>query len=194
MSLESKSSAEWNLATRPLLETLAQNWWLLLLRGLLGILFGVATFVWPAISLLSLVILFGAYTLVDGAFALIAAFKGGKRKGTGWLVFVGLTGVAAGILTFVYPGITALVLVVFIGVWALIRGIFEIIGAIRLRREISQEWLLIFAGVISVLFGLAVLINPGAGALALLWLIGGYAIVFGAILVWFALRLRKLAR
>ena len=191
--MATESQSDFNLATRPLLRSLAENWWLLLLRGLLGILFGVLTFVWPAISLFSLVILFGAYTLVDGAFALYAAFKGGKRKGTGWLIFVGLTGIAAGIITFIYPQVTALVLVIFIGAWALVRGIFEIIGAIRLRREIEREWLLILAGVISVLFGLAVLINPGAGALALLWLIGGYAILFGAILVWLALRVRKLA-
>jgi len=194
MSTESQSSSELNLAARPLLHSLAENWWLLLLRGLLGILFGVLTFVWPAISLFSLIILFGAYTLMDGVFALYSAFKGGKRKGIGWLFFVGLTGVAAGIITFVYPQVTALVLVIFIGAWALVRGIFEIIGAIRLRKEIEHEWLLIFAGVISVLFGLALLVSPGAGALALLWLIGSYAIVFGCILVWLALRLRKVAK
>lgn len=194
----SPSRTDWNLNTRPLLRALSENWWLLLLRGLFGILFGILTFVWPGITLLSLIILFGAYTLVDGAFALISAFKG-KKAGAGgggstwWLVFVGLTGVAAGIITFVYPGVTGLVLVIFIGAWALVRGIFEIIGAIRLRKEIEQEWLLIFAGLLSVLFGLALLINPGAGALALLWVIGGYAIVFGLILVWLAFRLRKVA-
>ncbi|MBB5211433.1 HdeD family acid-resistance protein [Microbulbifer hydrolyticus] len=186
-----------NLSTRPLLRALADNWWIALVRGLFAILFGVLTFVWPGISLLSLVILFGVYSLMDGVVALYGAVTGrGKvsRSSLWWLLFVGITGIAAGIVTFVYPQVTALVLVIFIGAWALVRGIFEIIGAVRLRKEIEHEWLLIFAGLMSVLFGLVLLLKPGAGALALLWLIGGYAIVFGITLVWLALRLRKLAR
>ncbi|MFV8780993.1 HdeD family acid-resistance protein [Microbulbifer sp. SA54] len=190
-------SSDIELATRPMLKLLADNWWVLLVRGLFAILFGVLTFVWPGISLLSLIILFGAYSLVDGVIALYGAFKGrGETRGYSlwWLLFVGFSGIAAGIVTFIYPQVTALVLVIFIGAWALVRGIFEIIGAVRLRREIEHEWLLILAGVISVLFGLALLVSPGAGALALLWLIGGYAILFGLILVWLSFRLRKVAR
>ncbi|WGL15050.1 HdeD family acid-resistance protein [Microbulbifer bruguierae] len=182
------------MSTRPLLKLLADNWWVALLRGCFAILFGVLTFVWPGISLLSLIILFGAYSLVDGVIALYGAFKGrGSVTGSSiwWLIFVGITGIAAGIVTFIYPQVTALVLVIFIGAWALVRGIFEIIGAIRLRKEIDHEWLLIFAGVLSVIFGLVLLLKPGAGALALLWLIGTYAILFGIILVWLAFRLRK---
>jgi len=191
------ASGQRNLATRPLLRALADRWWVALVRGLFAILFGVLTFVWPGISLLSLVILFGVYSLMDGVVALYGAITGRgqiSRSSLWWLLFVGISGIAAGLVTFVYPQVTALVLVIFIGAWALVRGIFEIIGAIRLRREIEREWLLIFAGLLSVLFGLVLLLNPGAGALALLWLIGGYAIAFGIILVWLAFRLRKLAR
>ncbi|WP_198040051.1 HdeD family acid-resistance protein [Microbulbifer agarilyticus] len=183
-----------SMAHRPLLRAMAENWWIALVRGLLAILFGVLTFVWPGISLLSLVLLFGAYTLVDGVVALYGAIKGrgsAERSSLWWLLFVGITGIAAGIITFVYPQVTALVLVIFIGAWALVRGIFEIIGAIRLRKEIDHEWLLILAGILSVIVGLFLLIKPGAGALALLWLIGGYAIAFGIILVWLAFRLKK---
>ncbi|WP_226664584.1 HdeD family acid-resistance protein [Microbulbifer aggregans] len=191
------SSDSIELSTRPMLKLLAENWWVLLLRGLFAVLFGVLTFVWPGISLLSLIILFGAYSLVDGVVALFGAFKGrGQVQGSSlwWLLFVGISGVAAGIVTFIYPQVTALVLVVFIGAWALVRGIFEIIGAVRLRKEIDHEWLLILAGLISVLFGLALLVNPQAGALALLWLIGGYAILFGLILIWLSFRLRKVVK
>lgn len=186
-----------NLSTRPLLRAMADNWWVALVRGLFAILFGVLTFVWPGISLLSLVILFGIYSLMDGAVAIYGAITGRKevsRSALWWLLFVGITGIAAGLVTFFYPQVTALVLVIFIGAWALVRGIFEIIGAVRLRKEIDHEWLLIFAGFLSVIFGLVLLLKPGAGALALLWLIGSYAIAFGIILVWLAFRLRKLAR
>ncbi|WP_288132077.1 HdeD family acid-resistance protein [Microbulbifer sp.] len=186
-----------NLSTRPMLRLMADNWWVALLRGLFAVLFGVLTFVWPGITLLSLIILFGAYTLVDGVVAIYGAIQGrgqASKSSLWWLLFVGITGIAAGILTFFYPQVTGLVLVVFIGAWALVRGIFEIIGAVRLRKEIDHEWLLICAGVLSVIFGLVLLMKPGAGALALLWLIGGYAILFGLILVWLAFRLRRLKK
>ena len=181
-----------NLATRPVLQVLSENWWLLLLRGICAVAFGILAFVWPGLSLLTLVILFGIYALLDGFIALIAAVLG-RHKATPvwWLIIGGLVSVAAGIVTFIYPQVTALVLVIFIGSWALVRGIFEIIGAIRLRKEIDKEWLLVAIGLLSVLFGLAVLFNPGAGALALVWLIGAYAIALGLSLIWLALRLRK---
>ena len=180
------------LATRPILQVLSENWWLLMLRGVAAVIFGILAFVWPGLSLLALVLLFGIYALLDGFFALIAAVLG-RHKSTPlwWLILAGLVSVAAGIMTFVYPQITALVLVVFIGAWALVRGIFEIVGALRLRKEISNEWLLIAIGLLSVIFGLAILANPGAGALALVWLIGIYAILFGLPMIWLAFRLRK---
>jgi uncharacterized membrane protein HdeD (DUF308 family) len=177
---------------RPLLHALAKNWWLLLLRGIAAIIFGVLAFIWPGLTLLVLVILYGAYALVDGVLSLAAAVMGrGGPVPTWWLVVVGLLGIAAGILTFVWPGITALVLILFIGAWALVTGIFEIIGAIRLRKEIDDEWMLILSGVLSVLFGLGVMILPGAGALALIWVIAIYAIIFGVLMIALALRLRK---
>jgi uncharacterized membrane protein HdeD (DUF308 family) len=124
--------------------------------------------------------------------ALAAAVMGrGGPIPTWWLVVVGLLGIAVGILTFVWPGITALVLILFIGAWALVTGIFEIIGAIRLRKEIDDEWMLILSGILSVLFGLGVMILPGAGALALIWVIAIYAIIFGLLMIALALRLRK---
>jgi uncharacterized membrane protein HdeD (DUF308 family) len=176
----------------PMLQTLAKNWWMVLLRGIAAIVFGVLAFAWPGLTLLTLVIIYGAYALVDGVIALIAAFSGGAKPApTWWLIVAGIAGIVVGIATFVWPGITALVLIVFIGVWSIVHGIFEIVGAIKLRKEIDNEWWLILAGVLSVIFGVVVLAMPGAGALALIWVIGAYAIVFGILLVGFSLRLRK---
>jgi uncharacterized membrane protein HdeD (DUF308 family) len=176
-----------------LLHGLAKNWWLLLLRGIAAIVFGILAFAWPGITLLSLVILYGAYALVDGVLSIAAAIGGGGGAATPrwWLIVVGLLGIAAGLLTFFWPQITALVLLMFIGAWALIHGVFEIIGAIRLRKEIDNEWMLILSGALSVLFGAAMLIMPGAGALALIWVIGAYSIIFGILFVGFAFRLKK---
>src|SRR5215475_562672 len=169
---------------RPMLHALAKNWWLVLLRGIAGIVFGVLAFAWPGITLLTLVLLYGAYALIDGVVALAAAFTGGAKPiPTWWLIVIGLLGIAAGLLTFLWPGITALVLILFIVAWAVAHGIFEIIGAIQLRHEIDNEWMLILAGALSVLFGVLVLAMPGLGALSLVWAIGAYSIVFGALLV-----------
>ncbi|MEZ5787997.1 MAG: HdeD family acid-resistance protein [Xanthobacteraceae bacterium] len=174
------------------LHMLAKNWWLVLLRGIVSILFGIVAFAWPGLTLVTLVLFYGAFALVDGVIALASAFTGGaKPVPTWWLVLVGLAGIAAGIVTFLWPGLTAIVLVIFIGAWAVVHGIFEIIGAIKLRKEIENEWMLILAGIISVLFGLLVLFAPGAGALGLIWAIGAYAIVFGVLLIGLSFRLRK---
>jgi len=176
----------------PVLHALAKGWWLVLLRGIAAILFGILAIIWPGNTLLTLVILYGAYALVDGIFALVGAFSGSaKPVPTWWLIVVGLAGIAAGIVTFMWPGITAFVLVMFIGAWAVVHGIFEIIGAIRLRKEIDNEWLLIGAGVLSVVFGLLVMATPGTGALALIWVIGAYSIAFGILLVGVSFRLKK---
>jgi uncharacterized membrane protein HdeD (DUF308 family) len=177
---------------RPMLEAMAKGWWLVLLRGIAAIVFGVLAFIWPGLTLLTLVLFYGAYALVDGVVALISAFTGGaKPLPTWWLILIGLCGIAAGLVTFLWPGITALVLIVFIGAWAIAHGIFEIVGAIKLRKEIDNEWWLILAGALSVIFGLIVLIAPGAGALGLIWVIGAYSIVFGILLVGLSLRLRQ---
>lgn len=172
---------------------LSRNWWLLLLRGMAALFFGVVAFAWPGITLVVLVLMYGAYALVDGVLAIAAAIRGGGRAApTGWLVLVGVLGIAAGLATFFWPGITALVLLMLIAVWSILHGIFEIVGAIRLRKEIEGEWLLVLSGVLSVAFGVLVLIHPGAGALALVWLIAAYAVVFGVLLIALSLRLRGL--
>lgn len=178
------------LSGLPMLRSLAQNWWLVLLRGIAAIAFGVMAFVWPGITLLTLTFLWGAYALVDGIFALWSAVtgRGSEIAPRWWLAIVGIAGLLAGILTFAWPGMTALILLMFIAWWAIIVGAMEIWGAIRLRKEIEGEWLLGLAGLLSVAFGIAMLVWPGAGALAVVWLIGWYAILLG--IVWIALSFR----
>ena len=175
----------------PMVHVLAKNWWLVLLRGIFAIVFGVLAFIWPGITLVTLVLFYGAFALIDGIVALAAAIMGGTPAPRWWLAVIGLLGIAAGIITFLYPGMTSLILLYFIAGWAIAMGVMQIVGAIRLRKEIDNEWWLVAGGVLSVLFGLIVAVLPGAGALALLWGIGAYAIVFGVTLVSLALRLRK---
>ncbi|HUO71302.1 MAG TPA: HdeD family acid-resistance protein, partial [Solirubrobacteraceae bacterium] len=177
-------------------DTLAGNWWAVLLRGVAGILFGVVTFFAPGVSLAALVILFGAYTFTDGVFAIVAAVR---RSGTGaerwWLLLVeGVAGIAAGLVTFFIPGITALVLLYLIAAWAFVTGAFEIAAAIRLRKAIEHEWLLVLSGVLSVALGVLLMLFPAAGALALVIWIGAYALVSGALFVALGFRLRSFAR
>ena len=174
---------------------LTAAWWAVLIRGIAAILFGVLVFAWPGITLLSLIIVYGAYAIVDGVFALISAFRSRGQGSAVWsLVIVGLISLGAGAVALAWPGVTAIVLVLIIGWAAVFRGVFEIITAIRLRKTLPNEWLLILAGAISVLFGLALILAPGAGALALLWLIGAWAVVFGVALVVLSFRLKKLSR
>jgi uncharacterized membrane protein HdeD (DUF308 family) len=176
---------------RLMLHALARNWWLILLRGIFAILFGILTFVWPGISLVTLVLLFGAYALVDGVFALIAAIKGGTPTPRWWLALVGVIGIVAGLVTMLLPGMTAIWLVLFMAGWMIATGVMQIVGAIRLRHEIDNEWWLVAAGVVSVVVGLVIAVAPSAGALGLLWAIGAYAIVFGVTLIGLAFRLKK---
>jgi uncharacterized membrane protein HdeD (DUF308 family) len=172
----------------------SRDWWMFVLRGVLAVLFGVLAFAWPAIALLALVTLWGAFTLADGVLSLIAAFRIRREGRPSWpLILIGLLGIAVGVLTFLWPGITALVLLTFIAVWALVTGILQIVMAIRLRKEIENEWLLGLAGALSVAFGIAMIARPGAGAVAVVWLIAAYAIFFGVLLIALGLRLRKLA-
>jgi uncharacterized membrane protein HdeD (DUF308 family) len=170
---------------------LARSWWLVLLRGIFAILFGVLAFVWPGLTLIALVTLYGIYAIADGAVALYAALAGGAPVSRWWLLFAGLLGLTIGIVTLVWPGITAIALLVCIAVWAVVRGVFEIVSAIQLRKVIDNEWWLIGSGVLSVLFGGVLLMAPGAGAIALVWVIGAYSIAFGCLLVGLALRLRN---
>lgn len=178
------------LLRHALVRTLAKNWWMLLLRGICAILFGILAFVWPAMTLVTLILLYGAFAFVDGIFALIAAIAGGAAAPRWWLAIVGLLGIAAGLATWFWPGLTALVLLYFIAAWSIATGVMQIVGAIQLRKEIDNEWLLIAAGVISVLFGGLLFARPGAGAIAVLFIIGVYALLYGVLLVFLALRLR----
>ena len=175
---------------------LTRGWWLLLLRGIAGILFGIAAFIWPGLTILVLTLLYGAFALTDGILAFGAAFTGGGDRGDGaiptwWLALIGLLGIAAGAVAFLWPGLTAFALIIMIGAWAVAIGVLEIIGAIWLRKEIEDEWLLIATGVLSVLFGLAILLRPGAGALALAWVVGAFAFLSGLMHVALALRLKR---
>jgi uncharacterized membrane protein HdeD (DUF308 family) len=171
---------------------LGRNWGWIVVRGIAAVIFGVLALVLPGITLAALVLLWGAYALADGIIALIAAFRIRDRGKPFWaLVVVGILGVAAGILTFIWPGMTAIVLLAFIAAWSLVMGIFQIIAAVRLRKSIENEWLLGLSGLLSIIFGVLMLINPGAGALAVIWVIGAYAIVFGVLLIALGLKLRS---
>ena len=173
-----------------MITTLAQNWWTLALRGLAAVIFGILAYLWPDITFTVLVLFFGAYALWDGVFALIGAFRtGGERR---WmLILEGLVGIAAGIVTFIWPGAASLAILTIIAAWAIVTGIFEVIAAIRLREEIEGEWLMLFSGLLSVLFGIALAIWPAAGLVAVTWMIGAYAIVFGILLIVLGFRLRS---
>ena len=171
---------------------LVRNWWALALRGLAAILFGIAALVVPHLTLVVLIAFFGAYALVDGVFALIAAVRAAEHHRRWWtLLLEGLAGLAAGVIAFVWPGLTALALLYVIAAWALVTGVFEITAAVQLRRELSGELLLGLSGVLSIIFGLVLVAFPGAGALAVVWLIGSYSIVFGVVLLGLAFRLRQ---
>jgi uncharacterized membrane protein HdeD (DUF308 family) len=162
-----------------------------MLKGLCAIVFGLLTLAWPGVTVITLVLLYGAFALVDGVLALAAAIKGGVPAPRWWLAIMGVIGIAAGLLTFGWPGITALVLLFLIAVWAITTGIMQIVGAIRLRKEIDDEWLLIAGGVLSVLFGIVLVLQPRVGLVALVSIIGAYAILYGLLEVWFAWRLHR---
>jgi uncharacterized membrane protein HdeD (DUF308 family) len=176
-------------------QLLASTWDMFLVRGILAILFGIATLLMPGITLVVLVVLFGAYALVDGVILSILAFKNHKNDSNWWLMLLtGLVSIAAGVVTFVWPGITTVSLFYVIVAWAIATGISEVIYAIQFRKEIEGEWLLVLDGILSVGFGILLIAQPIPGALAVLWLIGVYAIAYGVMLVGLAFRLRNLVK
>ena len=176
-----------------MLTAISRTWWLAALRGALAIVFGVGAFVWPGLTFDVLVLLFGAYAFVDGVVVLSFGLMAAGEHGRWWpLVVGGIVGLAIGVVTFVQPAATALALVYVIGAWAIVTGVLEITGAIRLRKVITNEWLMGFSGVISIVFGAVVLAQPGTGALALVFLFGYYAILAGISQIALGFRLRRL--
>jgi uncharacterized membrane protein HdeD (DUF308 family) len=175
------------------LRTLGRNWWALALRGVAAILFGILAFAWPGITLFVLVLFFGAYMLVDGIFAIVAAVRAAGEEDRWWLLLIeGILGVLAGLVAFFWPGLTALALLYFIAAWAIVTGIMEIVAAVRLRQEIEGEWALGLSGLLSVIFGVLLVVLPApAGLLSLVWLIGAYAVATGVLLLILAFRVRS---
>jgi uncharacterized membrane protein HdeD (DUF308 family) len=170
---------------------MSSSWRLVLLRGVLAIAFGMAALVWPRPTLGALVILFGIFALMQGTLAVAAAIKD-RDRGRWWLLLLeGIAGVGIGFCAVLWPGLTAVALLVIIAAWAILTGIFEIALAVQIRKAVTGEWLLALAGILSVMIGVLLIANPGAGALALVWLIGVYAIMFGILLVLLGLRLGK---
>ena len=171
---------------------LTRNWWALALRGILAILLGLAAIVLPGVTLAVLITLFGAYAVVDGVLAIIAGVRAAERHERWWSpVLKGLAGIAAGVMAFIWPALTALALLYLIAGWAIVTGVLEVVAAVHLHRA-HGEWLLIINGVLSILFGLLIVVWPGAGLITLLWMIGVYAVIFGATLLVLAIRLRSL--
>lgn len=174
-----------------MLKGLADSWWTFAVRGVIALLFGIGALSYPDLTVFVLVIFFGAYVLVDGVTALVMGFGEKKRPA---YVLLGLVSVAAGLFAITRPGATAQALLWLIGIWALVRGIGEIVAAIQIRKEVEAEWAIALSGVISVLFGLFVLARPGAGALAMVWLIAIYAFASGLLKLMLGFKLRRVKK
>lgn len=175
-----------------MVDVLARNAWLLVVRGIFAVIFGLVALFWPGITLAALVLLFGVYALMDGIFAIAAAITGASPQTRWWmLVLEGLAGIVAAAITFMWPGITAIALLYLIAAWFIVTGVLEIAAAVRLRKEIRGEWLMALDGIVSVLFGAYIAIFPGLGALAVVWLIGLFAIFTGVLMLGVGWRLRS---
>ena len=176
-----------------MLKMMTGKWWVLLVRGIAAILFGLAAMVWPGLTIGALILMFGAFAIVDGVGALFAAFAHRGEAQYWWATALeGVVGIVLGILVMVWPGISAIALLFWIAAWAIVTGVFEVVSAIQLRKEISGEFWLILSGVLSILFGIFAFIRPGAGALAVIWVIAIYAIVFGITLIMLSFKVRGL--
>jgi uncharacterized membrane protein HdeD (DUF308 family) len=171
---------------------MSKNWWVLLLRGIAAIVFGILAIALPGLTLFMLVITFGIYTLFDGVVEIWSGFSHRETNDRWWVeILIGVAGVVAGILIMALPGVTAVVAIYFIGAWMVVTGVLQIISAVRLRAEIANEWWLILSGVLSVVVGLYFLVFPGDGAVSLVWIIGIYAILFGVMMVVLSFQARR---
>ncbi len=176
-----------------MINMIARKWWLYVARGVLAIMFGFLALILPEQTMVALVLLFGVYALVDGIFSLFAGIATYRYFERWWAVLLeGIAGIMVGILTFINPNATGLVLLYFIAAWAVVTGIFEIVAAIQLRRLIVGEWAMILSGLLSIALGVLLFVFPGAGVVSLVWMIGIYAILFGITLIILAIRLRGL--
>lgn len=176
-----------------MIDYLQRSWWIFLLRGVAAIVLGIMAFAWPALTLAVLVTLFGAYVFADGIFGLIDAIRYRDRLKRIWpLVLESILGIVVGVLTLFWPGVTALVLLMFIAAWAVVGGLLRIVLAFQIRKEITGEWILILGGVMSILFGGLLVAVPQVGLITLVWIIGIYAILFGVLFMVLGFRLRKL--
>jgi uncharacterized membrane protein HdeD (DUF308 family) len=173
-----------------MLHVLAKNWWAVALRGACAVIFGLLAFAWPGVTLGALVLLWGAYAFADGIFAIVSAFSGSSGEPWWVLALEGVVGLGAAAAAFFYPGLTTLVLLYIIAAWAIVTGVLEIVVAIRLRKEIEGEFWLALAGLASLGFGFLLIARPLGGALAVVWLIGAYAIAFGVMLIALGFRLK----
>lgn len=175
-----------------MVRTLSQNWWLVVLRGMLAILFGIAAFLWPGITLLTLIIMFGVYAIFDGLIAIWTGLSRTRESSRWWMFLLeGLLSIGAGIAALVWPGLATLVFIYIMAFWAVFTGILEIVAAIRLRHEITNEWFLALGGVLSIGLGILLFLQPAAGSLAIIWIIASYALVFGILLLILGIRLRN---
>ncbi len=176
-----------------LLRTLGKYWWIVLLRGIAAVIFGIVAVIWPGLTVFALVILFGAYVFVDGIIEIWAGIQARNAHDRWWVdILIGLAGVVAGILVMTVPGLSALALMYFIAAWMVVIGVLQIFYAIRLRQEISNEWMLGLSGLLSLILGIIFFAFPGKGAISLVWVIGIYAIVFGIILMVLSFRVKSL--
>ena len=174
-----------------MIEVLTRYWWAFIARGVLAIAFGVMVYAWPAITITALIVVFGVYAFADGVFLIVKAIGGWKARDDRWLLlFEGFLGIGIGLMAFLAPGVTAIGLLFYIAAWSLATGILEIVGAIRLRKEIEGEVWWILTGIASILFAVLLMVFPGAGILGLVWLLGVYAIVFGILLIALGIRIR----
>ncbi|MBV9334246.1 MAG: HdeD family acid-resistance protein [Candidatus Eremiobacteraeota bacterium] len=177
------------------MHVLTQNWWMWLIRGIAAIIFGILAFIWPGPTIVVIGVLFGAYALVDGIFAIYATVRAAQTQQRWWPFLIeGIVGILIAAITFYDIRITLLALYLTIAAWAFLTGIFEIVAAIQLRKHIANEIWLIIGGIASIAFGALMIYYPLAGALALIWLIASYAILFGVLMIGFALRLRAHAQ